>query len=366
MAGRPVGGQRVMSPGVSSRSRGSRAAVASRSVEATQPAAGLELVLRRRLIEQPVEAWLPLSPGDRPIVSAGDAVTTGTTIAERLREARVIETGRDVDLQPGDRWSGNSLTPSGRVGPEAQGELLFESDGRWRVASGEQHEPLESPASGVIREVRVGIGIGLTTDGAGLAGAFALGGSARGRLDIATGPDGELPPRSFDVGSAGTIVVVGARIDAESLTRARAMGVRGIIVASLASKERRDFLASEARQRAALHRLPPLAVLILHGTLRRPIAQPIMTLLEGLSGHDVAIVGRPPRLVFDPFAIELPAEPIGRVHVRGGPWTGRSGTWAGLAGLRRFAGGTHLEAGLVGFGDGPPVALPLADLERFA
>ena len=68
--------------------------------------------------------------------------------------------------------------------------------------------------------------------------------------------------------------MIGSRVDAESLTRARAMGVRGVIVSGLGGKERRDFMASESRQRAALHRLPPFAVLVLDGALRRPIAGP--------------------------------------------------------------------------------------------
>ena len=66
------------------------------------------------------------------------------------------------------------------------------------------------------------------------------------------------------------------------------MGVRGVIVAGLPSKERRDFIASEARQRAALHRLPPFAVLVLDGSLRRPIAGPVVRLLEAL---DAALTG---------------------------------------------------------------------------
>ena len=37
-------------------------------------------------------------------------------------------------------------------------------------------------------------------------------------------------PGGLDVGLAGTIIVVGTRLDAETLTRARAMGVRGVIV----------------------------------------------------------------------------------------------------------------------------------------
>ncbi|HEY7591053.1 MAG TPA: hypothetical protein VH723_08670, partial [Candidatus Limnocylindrales bacterium] len=265
--------------------------------------------------------------------------------------------------RPGDRWIGESDDPKRRARPP-EGELLFESGGRWWVVAGEHRETVESPVAGIVRDVRAGLGIGVRAAGLGLHGSFALGGATRGRLEVATGADGELLPRALDVGSAGAILVVGARIDAEALTRARAMGVRGVVVATLASKDRRDYLASEARQQAALHRLPPFAVLVLHGSVRRPISHPAMTLLQALVGRDVAIVGRPPTLVFDPDGIDLPSDAPDIVHVRSGPFAGQWGRWAGLAGLRRYPGATHLESAFVRFGDAPPVALPIADLER--
>ena len=153
----------------------------------------------------------------------------------------------------------------------------------------------------------------------------------------------------------GTILVVGSRIDAEALTRARAMGVRGVVVAGLAGKERRDFLASEARQRAALHRLPPFAVLVLDGAIRRPIAEPDR---RRSSRRSPAARSRsstdPPALVFDE-----PERRARRRRARSRPGPGRrarrrEGRWAGLAGLRRFAGGTFLEAGWVRFGGDRP------------
>ena len=170
---------------------------------------------------------------------------------------------------------------------------------------------------------------------------------------------------AVDVGLAGKILVVGSRIDAETLTRARAMGVRGIIVAGLASKERRDFLASETRQRAALHRLPPYAVLVLEGAVRRPLAGPVMAVLEALAGHEVAIVADPPMLVFEEPELEVPPPPPTACAIRGGELVGREGTWAGLAGQRRFAGGVHLEAGAVRFADGTWWRCRIGDLERF-
>lgn len=142
------------------------------------------------------------------------------------------------------------------------------------------------------------------------------------------------------------------------------MGVRGVIVAGLPSKDQRDYLASEARQRAALHRLPPFAVFVLDGALRRPIAGPVMRLFEALAGRDVAIVSDPPALVFDEPDLEVLLPPADFVRVRSGPDAGREGRWLGAIGPRRFAGGVHLEAAQVMFTEGPAI-VPLGDLERF-
>lgn len=351
---------------MSATARGSRSGprAAAAEAEAIRPAPGIDLIPRRPLLQRQVDAWIALSPGDRPLVAAGDSVVPGTPLAEHLRDARLIEIAGTGGLRPGDRWRGEESDSGRRRGHPPEGELLFESGGRWWVVAGEHSQPIDSPVSGIVREVRPGLGIGLRAGGAALEGALALGGLARGRLELATGADGELLPRALDVGAAGAILVVGARIDAESLTRARAMGVRGVVVATLASKDRRDHLASESRQHAALHHLPTFAVLVLHGSLRRPISVPAMALLEALAGRDVAIIGKPPALVFDTEGLDLPPDAPDVVHVRSGPLAGQSGKWAGLAGLRRFPGATHLEAGFVRFGDGPPVAVPLADLER--
>ena len=143
------------------------------------------------------------------------------------------------------------------------------------------------------------------------------------------------------------------------------MGVCGVVVAGLASKERRDFLASEARQRAALHRLPPFAVLVLDGATRRPLAGAVQAVLAALAGYEVAIVTDPPMLVFDaaeprhPGATGRPRPGPGGCDVR------PRGQFIRAIGPRRFPGGVHLEAGIVRLPDGTDAAIPLGDLERF-
>lgn len=333
---------------------------------------GLDLVAQRQVVTEAPLTWFALLPGDRALVAVGDTVTAGTPLAEVLNDRHLIDvpmSAAGAGAGPGDRWAGDPRRGAIllRRGPGAiSGELLFAAGSQWRVASGEQGGLLEAPAAGVVRDVRPGAGIALQITGAAINGIRAVGAPARGPLDVATGGDTDSRASGLDVGRAGAILVIGGRVDAETLTRARAMGIRGIVVGSLSAGDLRDFAASEARQRASLHRLPPFAVLVLDGTIRRAVASPVRASIAALAGQDVAITADPPQLLFDPALVRLPAPAQDLVRVRQGAWGGREGQWVGPAGPRQFRGGVWLEAGLVRFESGEPVALPLADLERFA
>ena len=322
----------------------------------------LSLVSARHLVTSPIDAVFALAPGDRPLVAAGDSVVVGAPIAERLRDPRLDEIAVEATLEPrpGARWSGH---PRRDEEPGLMGEYVFEWHGRWRIATGDIADTVETPFAGIVRDVRPGTSITIRAAGRGIRGVVALGGPTRGRLQAGT--DGGLRAGGLDVGAAGTILVVGSRVDAETLTRARAMGVRGVVVAGLSSKERRDLLASETRQRAALHRLPPFAVLILDGAVRRPLAGAVLSVLASLAGREVAIVTDPPMLIFDLPDLSIPEPPPDFVRVRAGSLAGREGRFLEAIGPRRFAGGVHLEAGLIRLPDGTTAAVPLGDLERF-
>jgi hypothetical protein len=330
---------------------------------------GIGLVPLRTLLIESVDAAFELHPGDRALVTEGELVAPDSPIAERLRDARTAvvagPAASDEIGVPGGRWSPGP----GRRGRETEGaragELLFRSGGRWRIATGEHSETLVAPFSGTVHDVRPGIGLRLRSRARGIGGVETLAGPTSGRLAVVTGPDGEVRAPHVDVSVSGAILVAGARIDAEALTRARAVGVRGVVVAALGVKERRDFLASERRGRAAVHGLPPFAILVLDGAAGRPISGPMMAILRALEGRTVSIIGDPPCLTVDDPTLALPRPSSDVVWVRSGPLAGAEGRWAGLAGPRRFN-GVLLEAGLVRFGDRPPVAVPIGDLERFA
>ena len=324
----------------------------------------------RPLVVAGLEMGIPLPPGDRPLVEPGTVVVPGDLLLEHVRDRRVDEV--DVRTPQGDRPpAGSRWAPApGRrhhADRPADGELLTPvpgKAGRWRLVTGEHRAQTAASVRATVVEVRPGTVIRLRVEGLAIRGAFAAGASARGRLELATDPFGDLRQGGIDVGRSGSILVVGSRIDAEALTRARAMGVRGIVAASVAGKDLRDFQASERRQRAALHMPEPFGVLALDGALRRRIATPVAALLERLAGHEVALLVDPPALVFDATGVDLPIIPPDWVRVRGGPNLGAEGRIRELVGLRRFAAGVHLDAARVDLDGEPAAEIPLGDLER--
>jgi hypothetical protein len=338
-------------------------------------ATDLALVPSRRLVEPAPEMRIALPPGDRALVAVGDAVSPGDPVIEHVADPRVAEvvTGPPADgsvLVSGGRWS--AVAEEGRFGvgrrAAADGELLAPVPGskdRWRIATGEHRDPIRSLVAGTVTSVRPGADLRIAVTGRSLPGVASAGTSSRGRLELATDPFGELRPGGIDVGRSGSILVVGARIDAEALTRARAMGVRGIVTASLAGKDLRDFLASERRQLASLHLSPPFGVLVIDGTVRRPLASPVLALLERLAGREVGLLVDPPALVFDAPDIEIPEIPEDWVRVRHGPGSGVEGRFVAAVGPRRFAAGVHLEAGRIRLDAGTELDVPISDLQRF-
>jgi len=328
----------------------------------------LELVPARALLVPRPRIRLELQPGDRVTAVVGDAVHAGDAMAERIRDPRLVEAtvprgGADQGTPLPGAWLPGEHARAGRRVAAPAGELLFEHAGRRRLATGPHPDRLHAPADGRVLEVEPGVALVLEIDGPGLAATELLGEPNSGRLIIL--PDESDPRLALDVALAGAVVVLQGRVDAEALARARAMGIHGAVVGSLAERERRDLAASSARQQAGLHRLAPFGVLVLGGYLRRPLAAAVRAVLDAASGAVVGLVGDPPLLLL-PADRELPLPEPDRVVVRGGPEAGREGRWLGPGGIRRVRGGITAETGLVALDDGRTVAIPIGELERFA
>src|SRR3990172_10646157 len=115
------------------------------------PAPGFELVRLRTLLASPIEAWFPLRPGDRALVSPGEAVVRGAPLAERVGDARtdVVSGPAGASAEPGTWWVATPGRRKSSARPE-RGELLFRSGGRWRIGAGEAAAGRRAPLSPIL------------------------------------------------------------------------------------------------------------------------------------------------------------------------------------------------------------------------
>jgi len=113
-----------------------------------RPVNGLALVPARQLLVERPLVRVPLVPGDRILVGAGTTVAPGDLLAERVRDARLVEVG-DVERRAGTAHPGAWVAAEpGRRGTAPAGELLFEHEGRRRIATGPHPDLVAAPAGG--------------------------------------------------------------------------------------------------------------------------------------------------------------------------------------------------------------------------
>lgn len=324
-------------------------------------------------------ARLRLRPADRPLVGLGDAVASGQPIIEHCRETFLLDVpsrGELSELLPGEEVDLALLPQSGPIGrphakPGDRARLLFTGpDGTARVALGRSPQVIVSPVDGEVEELEAGH-LGIRSAGIGLVGRIAWGQPVQGRLLLGvTSPDAELRASAIDIAAAGSILVAGARLDIEALTRARAIGVAGIICGGLVGRELRQLEESDIRQRAALHATAPFAVLAVDGYGRRIVPTHAWELLVAAAGRPVGLFPESRLAVVggEPGGIDLPEHGSSAVRITSGEGAGRVARLVGLAGPMRRPGGMYLPCGFIEETgpDGTPRRriVPLSDLER--
>jgi hypothetical protein len=319
-----------------------------------------------------------IGAGDRPLVEPGQRVEAGSPLLERSRGLEVAEARLPEGLAPPAPGQlverGVPLAGQGRrsLHFEGSGRILYTTPGGI-VRAAVSRSPVQAlacPAVGVVEAVGPN-SLTVRADGIGLPVALVVGGPTSGRLRLAVdAPDGQLPAGAIDVGAAGAVLVAGARLDLEALGRARAMGVRAVVTGGVISRDLRGLVASESRQRAALHAGQPFALAVIDGYGKRPIPAGTWDLLRSADDREVGLVADPP-LVILPLDLPRPVnEEPDRVRICGGPLLGREGTLVAAAEARRVLDGLEQLTALVrldtnGAGEGPEVRpIALADLQR--
>ena len=188
----------------------------------------------------------------------------------------------------------------------------------------------------------------------GLGGRLLLGDEVEGSLYFsATEPDSRGWAAAHE---AGILAVVS--VSPETVLRARAVGIRGLVVGSLSDGEREALSASIDRRVAAGVAPAPFGLLILGGRRESDEwAAELGKALAALHGSGVRLERHPAGITTS--AARGAAERLGAdTVVIGGPRAGSYGTWRGLADAQSSDPQGAVEI------DGDLVVLPLGDLQR--
>jgi hypothetical protein len=248
--------------------------------------------------------------------------------------------------------------------------LAYDSqDGTALVAPLGSSEPIMGHVKGEVAAVHADA-IEVRISGAVVTGVGGSGGAVHGQPRVAVhDPADELRASAIDIAATDRIVVGGSRASAEALTRARAMGVAGIVLGGVLDKELRDFEATQRRRRrTGASATTDLSVLLLEGYGKVAFDPVLFAWFRAHDGRLASLFGAAGTLyVYDaepPPARRVLPRPGDRVIAHRRPYAGQPGVLLEvLDGLRAGTSGIAATSALVRFEDGLTVVVPLANLE---
>ncbi len=330
-----------------------------------------------------------LPVGAAPLVEVGHAVEPAEVLATRrppgegrtipvsvpLRRSAAAAAGAVVVRAGTSIGAGEIIAATGGREVRVEWPCLFlgydPTEGTALVAPLLGTEPIVGHVRGEVISVEPEA-IEIRVAGARVTGIGGSGGAVHGELRVAVhGPGDELRAGAIDVGTTGRILVGGSRASAETLTRARAMGVAGIVLGGVLDKELRDFEATQRRRRqtgGAGGERGDFAVVLVEGFGKVGLDRDLFAWFGSHAGRMASLFGTAGELVvYDatppPARRPLP-RPGDRVVAHRRPYAGMDGQLLRRRpALHAMPSGLTARAGVVRFDDGLTAVVPLANLE---
>lgn len=240
---------------------------------------------------------------------------------------------------------------------------------------------------GLIVETMPKQGVTVETTGSLVQGIFGIGGETWGDLVMAVAsPEEPLTPAHVKPDMAGKIVVGGAFLGADTMARARDLGVAGIVVGGINDKDLRQLLGYDLGVAITGQERVGFTLVITEGFGTIPMATKTFHLLQAHAGQKASISGatqiragviRPeiiiPRSSPAPAAKETSDTAGGersglrigdQVRIIRDPMFGRIGMVKGLpTDLREIETESHVRVIEVGFADGSATVVPRSNVE---
>jgi hypothetical protein len=145
---------------------------------------------------------------------------------------------------------------------------------------------------GLIVEVIPLQGVVVETNCSLVQGIFGIGGETRGEIVIAvTSPDEVLTPRHLTPAMKGKVVVGGSFISSEALTRAKEVGVAGLVIGGIHDKDLRALLGYDLGVAITGTEQVGFTLILTEGFGTIPMAGKTFNLLSAHAGQQASISG---------------------------------------------------------------------------
>ena len=145
---------------------------------------------------------------------------------------------------------------------------------------------------GLIVEVIPLQGVVVETNCSLVQGIFGIGGETRGEIVIAvTSPDEVLTPRHLTADMKGKVVVGGSFISSEALTRAKEVGVAGLVIGGIHDKDLRALLGYDLGVAITGTEQVGFTLILTEGFGTIPMAGKTFNLLSAHAGQQASISG---------------------------------------------------------------------------
>lgn len=157
---------------------------------------------------------------------------------------------------------------------------------------------LSAAAPGIVAQIIPRYGCWLQSQAATLPGRFRLGGQAYGRLQtIAPSCNRQVRAEQVTDAMSGQVIVLPFSLTGETLLRARAVGVSGIVAGGAHLSELLPVAGVSCYSQAVVAELPGISVLLLAGFGDLMIDQTLFSWLQSQSGRPALISDQRPELL---------------------------------------------------------------------
>lgn len=171
-------------------------------------------------------------------------------------------------------------------------EVISETTGQLMLRGAPQPVQVEAYLTGSVVEVLPKEGVLIQNRVALVQGIFGIGGEAYGKLRLAvSSPRETLRAEHIKEDMKGEVIVGGARMTAESIQRARAVGAAALVSGGIDDQDLRDFLGYDLGVAITGSEKVGLTVIITEGFGDIAMADRTFRLLGQYQGHEASVNG---------------------------------------------------------------------------